>query len=109
VEARPCLLELDARGVDAREDPALLEVARRERRTGAFGVLENQPRDVPKLDRELAALLDRGVRETDVLRRRALQQSVAGSVGAVVLNRLNWVDAGREALRHAASVDRESR
>jgi hypothetical protein len=47
--------------VDAGEDPALLEVAWLESRGHALGVLENQTRDVPELDRQLAPLLDRAV------------------------------------------------
>ena len=49
-----------AGGVEPREDPALLERRRRERRASRRSAcLEDQARDVPELVRELAPLLDR--------------------------------------------------
>ena len=70
-------------------------------------MLEQQPRDVPELVRELPALLERSLGEADVLGRRDLQQPVARRIGAVLRDHLERVDAGAEALRHAAAVGRE--
>ncbi len=109
VESRPRVLELGASSVEPREDPALLEALRRRGHPDALGVLEDQPRHVPELDRELAPLLDRAVREAHVLCRRDLEQPVARRVRAVLLDRLHRVDAGSEALRHAPAVEREHR
>ena len=63
-----------------------------------------EPRDVPELGRELAPLLDRPRRVADVLRRRDLEEPVAGRVGAVRLDRLHRVDPRAEALRHPPPV-----
>ena len=109
VEPRPGVLELGTCLVEPREDPALLEALRRRGHLDALGVLEDQPRHVPELDRELPPLLDRAVREAHVLRRGDLQQPVARRVGSVLLDRLHRVDAGPEALRHAPAVEREHR
>ena len=100
VEPAPRLLDGGAHGVEPREDPALLERRGTERGRHALRVLEDEPRDVPELDRELAPLLDRLRRVADVLRRRDLEEAVARRVGAVRLDRLHRVDARAEALRH---------
>ena len=83
--------------------------AGRERRGRPLGVLEDQARDVPELDRELASLLDRLRRVADVLRRRHLEQAVPRRIGAVRLDRLHRVDPRAEALRHPPPVGREDR
>ena len=70
---------------------------------------QEQPGDVPELVRELAALLDDAVGEADVLRRGHLQEPVAGRVGAVLVDHVDRVDAGAEALRHPPPVGREHR
>ena len=65
--------------------------------------------DVPELVGELAALLDRAGREAHVLRRGVLEQAVAGCVGAVLLDRLERIEPGSEALRHPPPVGRVDR
>ncbi len=84
VEPRQELLDLGPRLVDPRDDPRLLERRGVELGLDALGLLEDQPRDVPELVRELAALLDRAPAEADVLGRGDLQEAVAGRVGAVL-------------------------
>ena len=107
VERRPRLLELGARRVEPRQDPALLDLARPRLRLDP--VLEQQPRDVPELVRELPALLERALGEADVLRRGHLQQAVARRVGAVLRDQLERVDAVAEALRHPPAVRGQDR
>src|SRR5206468_10119084 len=77
VELAEQALDLALGGRQSRENPALLELARLLVRDGVAGVRKDQPRDVPELVRELAALLDEAVGEADVLRRGHLQQPVA--------------------------------
>ena len=107
VERAPRLLDLLAREIDPGQDPALLERGRIDGRLDPLRVLEDQPRDVPELVRELAALLDRAGREAHVLGRRDLEQPVPRRVGAVGLDHLERVDARPEALRHPPAVGRE--
>ena len=52
---------------EAGENPALLERAGTFLRRGTLGGLQNQPCNIPELVRELSSLLDRALREADVL------------------------------------------
>ncbi len=94
-------------GVDARQDPALLHLGGLQGGLDSFGVPEDEPAHVPELVRELAPLLDRAVGEAHVLRRGHLQEPVAHRVRPVVGDHVERVDAGAEALRHAAPVGGE--
>src|SRR5581483_10057919 len=104
VELAEQALELPLHGGEPGEDPALLELARALRRNGVPRVREQEAGDVPELVRELAPLLDRPPAEAHILRRGDLEEAVAGRVGAMLLDRLERVDAGAEALRHAPAV-----
>ena len=86
---------------------SLLQLRRPKVGPRVTGVLEDQPRHVPELVRELAPLLDRAPAEADVLGRRDLEQPVPGRVGAVAVDRVERVDAVAEALRHAPPVGGE--
>ena len=108
VEPREIGLHLGAGRLEAREDPALLDRRRAYRNLG-LARAEQEPRHVPELDRELAALLDRAVREAHVLRRGHLEQPVARGIGAVCGDHLARVRPGTEALRHPPAVRREQR
>ena len=70
---------------------------------------QQEPARVPELVRELAALVDLLRVEADVLRRGHLEQAVPQRVGALLLDRVDRVDAGAERLRHAPAVGREQR
>ena len=108
VEPREIGLHLGAGRLEAREDPALLDRRRAYRNLG-LARAEQEPRHVPELDRELAALLDRSVREAYVLRRGHLEQPVARGIRAVHGDHLARVLPGAEALRHPPAVGREQR
>src|SRR5204862_6877048 len=94
VEHPELSLELGLHRVDPREDPALLERLRANLGTCVARAGEDQPSHVPELDRELSALVDEPGREADVLRRRHLQEAVAGRGGAVAPDYVVRGDAG---------------
>ena len=103
------LLDLRARTVDPREDPALEGLLGPCLDPGTGRVRKDQARHVPELVRKLATLLDRPDREAHVLRGRHLQQPVARGVRAVVLDRVEGIDPRAEALRHPPPVRRVDR
>ena len=107
LECAPGRLHLRPGRVEPGEDPPLFELARSRLRLDPL--LQEEPRHVPELVRELAALLERPLGEADVLRRGHLQEAVASGVGAVLRDQVERVDAGAEALRHPPAVRRQDR
>src|SRR5205823_5731281 len=104
VEAAERGLDLCPGRIDTREDPALNRLLRTRLGPGTGRVRKDQTRHVPELVRELAALLDRPLREARVLRRGDLEQPVAGGIRAVLLDQLVGRDAVAQALRHPPPV-----
>ena len=107
--------------LQAREDPRVLD--RDRARLGQLGrdAQQQQPRRVPELVGELAALGDLVLVEADVLRRGHREQAEAHRVGAVggelaalledrraraAVDQAQRVDAGAERLRHPPPVGR---
>src|SRR5437763_9654001 len=82
VEAAERGLDLCPGRIDTREDPALNRLLRTRLGPGTGRVRKDQARHVPELVRELAALLDRPLREARVLRRGELEQPVAVGIRA---------------------------
>ena len=92
------------RPLQAREQPAVLDVERARRRLDLARVQQDQPAGVPELVGQLLALLDLVVGEAHVLGRGHRQQAEAQGVGAAGVDLLERVDPGPEALRHPPPV-----
>jgi hypothetical protein len=92
------------RPLEAREDPAILDLGRDRFRLDLSGIEQDQSRRVPQLVGEVAALLDLGVGVAHVLGRGHRQQAEAQGVGAVHVDLVERIDPGAEALRHPPPV-----
>ncbi len=92
------------RALQPREQPAVLDVGGARGRLDLGGVQQDQAGGVVELVREVGALFDLGVGVADVLGRGHRQQAEAERVGAALVDLLERVDPGPQALRHAAAV-----
>jgi hypothetical protein len=81
-------------------------VAPRTRLDIVAGVQQDQPRGIPELVGEVSPLLDASLGEANVLGRGHRQQAEAKRVGAELLDLVEGVDPGAEALRHPPPVGR---